>query len=152
MESDFYRQIYHLILSAALAFCSWCYNFVIIFLSLYHPCPWSLNWKYGEGTHSSFPLAVSPYPHWALLVLTVCILIQSAPLSFLQPLPESSLCPNLSPSCHLPRTLPPPAATHTHFPRSIREFSINHNLPVLKISSWLPQANRITPSRQPSII
>lgn len=33
--------------------------------------------------------------------LTVCILIQSPLFSILQPLPDSHLCPNLSPTCHL---------------------------------------------------
>lgn len=31
---------------------------------------------------------------------TVCILIQSPLFSVLQPLPDSHLCPNLSPTCH----------------------------------------------------
>lgn len=92
---------------AALALCSGRYNFAIIFLSLCHSCPRSLSRKHGGGRQNLLPPSHSSPCRG---INFNCLHIDTiAPFSFLQPLPDSSLCPNLSPTCHLL----PPNKTHT---------------------------------------
>lgn len=126
-------------LAAACAFRSRLSSFWMIALSSCHPRPGSLSWKRGAAPFPT-PLLPRGVLSSGSPVLLNCLRADTA-----GPLPDSSLCPALSPSCHLSPLdlLSPPPHTHTHFPGSIREFSIKHHPLLLKICAWLPQAPTI---------
>lgn len=116
---DFHGQIYHLILSASLALCSWCYSFAIIFPTCGTHVHSHSAGNRREGIVSSLPPSVSPCPEGPidlnyLGIDKICPFF--VPCS---PCPDSGLCPSLSPCCQLSSPI-----THT-FPTKLSENSLS---------------------------